>query len=214
MANHDQNNHQWGDLWNGEDLSIYSRDDLELPSAAGIRSAGPHSPGYSESHSSGDEPEVGPRNLKGVLTSPSISSGHSQTSPEPKGYRAAEAYLRPSPVYVNGDLTSHLFDLKSCTFTMTLMSKKPTASDAPTEVYLPAFHFPEKESAITATGGKWETDTYEIQTAKLQRLRWWHADGEQSIKIEGVKRKPGNTSDRASEGTYLEQCQAGQCLMM
>lgn len=97
---------------------------------------------------------------------------------------------------------------------MALMAKKSTATEAPTEVYLPNFHFPEKETTITVSGGKWEIDTYEIQTVKLQRLRWWHADGEQDIKIEGVKRKPGNTSDQAGEGSYLEQCQAGNCLIM
>lgn len=95
---------------------------------------------------------------------------------------------------------------------MSLIAKKPTASEAPTEVFLPDFHFPAKETVVTVSGGKWEIDFVEIQTVKLQRLRWWHAAGEQDIKIEGVKRKPGDST--TGEATYFEQCQAGQCLMM
>ena len=102
----------------------------------------PHSAAYSESQSSGEEHEVGPRNLKGALVSPSISSERSQ-SPlrESRGYRAAEAFLRPSPVYVSGRLVNHVFDLKNCTFTLSVNAKVMTAPDAPTEIFLPDFHF-------------------------------------------------------------------------
>ncbi|KAJ5115017.1 hypothetical protein NUU61_000776 [Penicillium alfredii] len=211
-----QNDHEWGDQWNGEDLSIYSHDDLQLPGGTTTRSIHPHSAAYSESQSSGEEQEIGPRNLKRALTSPSISSDYSQ---EPlrqnQGYRAAEAFLRPSPIYVNGRLNRHVFDLKECTFTMALTTQSSTASDAPTEIYLPDFHFPEANTVVTVSGGKWEINSQDIQTVKLQCLRWWHAEGEQEIKIEGIKRKPGEFSNPSSEDvTYLEQCQRGQCAIM
>lgn len=207
-----QNNHEWGDLWNGEDLSIYSQDDLELPTKPTYTSLNPQSPAYSESHSSGDAPEVDPRNLKRALTNPSISSVSSQT---PKGYRAAEAFLRPSPVYVNGALDSYVFDLRNCTFTMTLTAKVATTCEAPTEIYLPEFHFLENGTVIAVSGGKWEIDYQDIKTIKIQRLRWWHAEGEQSIKIEGVKRKAGEfASPSEDDVTYLEQCQRGDCNVM
>ncbi|KAJ5797719.1 glycosyl hydrolase [Penicillium pulvis] len=207
-----ENNHQWGDQWNGEDLSIYSHDDLELPAGNASRSLNSNSPAYSESHSSGGESGVGPRNLKGALVSPSISS---EEPSQPKGYRAAEAFLRPSPIYVSGTLENHVFDLQNCRFTMSLTAKKATASDAPTEVYLPDFHFPEAATVVSVSGGKWEFDLYEIQSIKIQRLRWWHAGGEQNIQIEGLKRQPGEVANQSCENmTYFDQCQRAQCLMM
>ncbi|KAJ5692509.1 glycosyl hydrolase [Penicillium macrosclerotiorum] len=208
-----ENNHEWGDRWNGEDLSIYSLDDLELPTKTATRSLNPHSPAYSESHSSGDEPEVGPGNLKGALTSPSISSISSQ--PSPKGYRAAEAFVRPSPIYVSGTLDSHGFDLQNCTFSMSLTAKASTPSESPTEIYIPEFHFPGNETIITVSGGKWDIDFQQIGPISMQRLRWWHAEGEQDIRIEGVKRKTGEYANPSGEDvTYLEQCQKGDCQIM
>ncbi|KAJ5197954.1 glycosyl hydrolase [Penicillium cinerascens] len=207
-----ENNHEWGDQWNGEDLSILSRDDLELPCGSTLRSLNPQSPAYSESHSSAEEPQVEPRNLKQALTSPSISS---DSSPQSKGYRAAEAYIRPSPIYVSGSLRSHVFDLRNCTFTMKLTAKTATSTDAPTEIYLPDFHFPETNTVVAVSGGKWELDYQEIQSIKVQRLRWWHAEGEQDIKIEGIKRHPGEFANPSGDDvTYLEQCQQGQCMIM
>ncbi|KAJ6024998.1 glycosyl hydrolase [Penicillium herquei] len=207
-----ENNHQWGDQWNGEDLSIYSRDDLELPPGNADRSLNPQSPAYSESYSSGGEPEVDPRNLKGALASPAISSD----GPDPpKGYRAAEAYLRPSPIYVSGTLENHVFDLQNCRFTMSLTATKATAIDAPTEVYLPDFHFPEGEVEVAVSGGKWELDLYPIQGIKIQRLLWWHGEGDQDIQIDGIKRQPGEyVNPSGDDVSYFEQCQRGQCVLM
>ncbi|KAJ5124273.1 uncharacterized protein N7515_008098 [Penicillium bovifimosum] len=211
-----QNDHEWGDQWNGEDLSIYSPDDLELPAGSTTRTNNPHSPAYSESQNSGDEAAVGPSNLKGALVTPSISSDRSQQSVQQKqGYRAAEAYLRPSPTFVSGKLETHAFDLKNCVFTLSLTAKGPTTTAAPTEIYLPEFHFPETSIVVAVSGGKWDINVHEIQGIKLQHLRWWHGEGEQNIKIEGLKRKPEEFSNPGGEDvSYLEQCQQGQCVMM
>ena len=207
--------HEWGDRWNGEDLSIYSRDDLEPQAGNTPNSRNPHSPAYSESQSSGDEPEVVPDNLKRALAHSSILSVADQPPSRPKGYRAAEAYLRPSPIYVSGVLDNYLFDLKNCTFTMSLTAKAATAFDAPTEIYLPEVHFPKRNTVITASGGRWEIGYQEIQTVKFQLLRWWHGEGEQNVKIEGLKRQDGLFLRPSEEDiSYLEQCQRGQCVLM
>ncbi|KAJ5894921.1 hypothetical protein N7495_006612 [Penicillium taxi] len=209
-----ENNHEWGDQWNGEDLSIFSSDDSELPiSSAGV-SLDPTSPAYSDSHNSADEPGVEPHNLKGALAAPSISSVQSKAERAFKGYRAAEAYLRPSPIYVHSTLENHVFDLKSCIFSMSLTAPSATRTDAPTEIYLPEFHFPAEDTAVSVSGGKWEIEFYDIQTIRVQRLRWWHAEGEQQIKIEGVKRKAGDYSNLTGDLSYLELCQRGQCTIM
>lgn len=98
---------------------------------------------------------------------------------------------------------------------MTLTAKTATPSEAPTEIYLPEFHFPESGTVIAVSGGKWKIDYQDIKTIKLPLLRWWHAEGEQSIKIEGIKRKAGELASASSDDvTYLEQCQRGDCLIM
>lgn len=116
---------------------------------------------------------------------------------------------------MNGSLDSHVFDLQNCTFTMSLTAKTSAAIDTPTEIFLPEFHFPGGRTIVAVSGGKWELDYEEIQSVKLQRLRWWHAEGEQDVKIEGIKRKPGTFANPSEDDvTYLEQCQRGQCPMM
>ncbi|KAE8308781.1 glycoside hydrolase superfamily [Aspergillus transmontanensis] len=220
-----QNNHEWGDNWNGEDLSIYSLDDPELPSGKllAIESAShsrsdPHSPAFSESQSNMEDEHVGPSNLKDALRPASITSELSslQLSKDQTGFRAAEAYIRPSPIFTSGSLTHHGFDLRNCTFTMSLVAKEKAArGDQPTEIYLPDFHFPDIQSVVSVSSGEWTIDHAEIDSVKIQRLRWWHPEGKQDIKIQGVKRKPGDLTKVSGEDlTYLEQCQRGACTIM
>lgn len=99
---------------------------------------------------------------------------------------------------------------------MSLVAKASTPEDAPTEIYLPEFHFPETSTVVTVSGGKWAIDSEEINSAKLQRLRWWHGEGNQDIKIQGLKRKPGEFANPAGaeDVSYLEQCQRGGCSVM
>ncbi|KAL3453453.1 glycoside hydrolase superfamily [Aspergillus insuetus] len=212
-----RNDHEWGDQWNGEDLSIYSVDDLELPSGKSLLDHELHSrsdhgsPSYSSSHHATDQ-EVSPRNLKDAIKTSSITSEVSQLDEDKLGYRAAEAFIRPSPIYTNGLISDHVFDLKNCTFTMSLIGN-PT--DAPTEIYLPDFHFPDTDTRVATTAGKWSIDYVELKHARFQRLQWWHPEGEQSIKIEGKKRKGGALAAPSAEDlSYLEQCQKGGCTMM
>ncbi|THC96506.1 hypothetical protein EYZ11_004005 [Aspergillus tanneri] len=217
-----QNNHEWGDNWNGEDLSIFSLDDSELPNGKHLVLGGelqfdPHSPAYSESQRNIETSHVGPGNLKDALRSPSISTEHSQLLKDNVGFRAAEAYIRPSPIVTNGLVTKHGFDLRNCTFTMSLVGKETfVRDDRPTEIYLPDFHFPGTHVVVSVSSGEWAIDSADINSVRVQRLRWWHPKGDQNIKIEGVKRKPGGLSNGASadDVTYLEQCRSGGCTAM
>jgi len=98
---------------------------------------------------------------------------------------------------------------------MRLTAKSSTSTDAPSEIYLPDFHFPETNTVATVSGGKWELDYQVFKSIKVQRLRWWHAEGEQDIKIQGLKRQPGEfTNPSRDDTTYLGQCQQGQCMIM
>lgn len=116
---------------------------------------------------------------------------------------------------MSGKLDSHVFDLRNCAFTLSLTAEGATAATGPTEIYLPEFHFPGSNIVVAVSGGKWDIDVQDIQGVKLQRLRWWHAEGQQDIKIEGLKRKPGEFANPGGQDvSYLEQCQKGQCVIM
>ncbi|KAL3463022.1 glycoside hydrolase superfamily [Aspergillus heterothallicus] len=210
------NDHEWGDQWNGEDLSIYSVDDLELPSGKFLdreshSRSDYESPSYSSSRLATTQ-QVSPRNLKDAIKTPSITSDVSQLDEDKLGYRAAEAFIRPSPVYTNGSISDHVFDLKSCTFTMSIVGD---STDVPTEVFLPDFHFPDDHTLVSTTAGRWSIEYVEFKYARFQRLQWWHPAGEQSIKIEGIKRKGGALNAPSAEDlSYIEQCQKGGCAVM
>ena len=97
------------------------------------------------------------------------------------GNRAAEAFIRPAPVYTAGTLLKYGFDLARVTFELKLEATESTKENAPTEIFVPPLHFPKDQMSVTVSGGKWE---YNEQT---RILKWWHNEGEQSIKIVGVK---------------------------
>jgi Glycoside hydrolase family 5 C-terminal domain len=176
------------------------------------------SPSFSQSQSVTDYNKMTPENVKDGVETPYITSRLSQSSPGPaakQGFRAAEAYTRPSPIVTHGDLVSYGFDLRNCTFTLSLVAKAPTREDAPTEIFLPEFHFPGTQTTVTVSGGKWSIDVDEVKFSSVQRLRWWHGEGEQDIKIQGLKRKVGEILDAPElDGTYLEQCQKISCNIM
>lgn len=213
-------------MWNGEDLSLYSVDDLELPSnaALGATSANQSStsldrndPAFSESRSNPESSSVAPGNLKTALITPAIASMPSDDSAKPGaklGFRSAEAYIRPSPIVTHGNLQEYGFDLQNCTFTLSLTAQSPTPDDAPTEIYLPDFHFPRSHTVVAVSGGKWTIEGGETDGSPIQSLRWWHSEGEQDIKITGLKRNVDELVDGSEKDGYLEQCQQSSCVLM
>lgn len=146
------------------------------------------------------------------MTNPSISSEPSSalkpelTSGTP-GYRAAEAYVRPAPIYTNGYISSYVFDLKKCEFTLELDATKLPSEDQPTTVFLPEYHFPVEQCTVVVSGGKWEICSDDEERAVVQKLRWWHSDGPQSLKVIGVVRTHNVGGANVEDAGYLEQCQ-------
>lgn len=208
-----KNEHEWGEFWNGEDLSIFSSDDLVPPV-----SALPRESAFNKSNSSlstreaSDENSVTPANLRRSITSPSISSTSSLKDPEltnAPGYRAAEAFIRPTATVVSGDVVSSGFDLRKCIYTLELQAPKVTDEKFPTVIYLPEFHFPRDGCEIAVTSGKWEISVDEDEGLPLQRLKWWHPEGEQSITVMGAVRKHNALQGSSEDDSYLEQCQQG-----
>lgn len=157
-----------------------------------------------------DETSVTPSNLKRTMTNPSISSEPSSQNPEltsAPGYRAAEAYVRPAPIYTNGPVVDYVFDLKKCEFTLNIEGSKAPSDDQPTTIFLPEYHFPKEQCTVVASSGKWEISTDDEERTWIQKLRWWHGDGPQSLKVTGLIRPHNSLSGTAEEAGYLEQCQ-------
>ncbi|KAL2151378.1 hypothetical protein VTH82DRAFT_6476 [Thermothelomyces myriococcoides] len=210
------NNHERGDQWNGEDLSIVSVDDKLLP-----LSARPRTPSVQDSTANlrtpapkkelEDDESVTPANLRSSITNPSISSEAASRQPEltaSPGYRAAEAYVRPAPVATAGTITEYGFDLRRCVFTLTIQAPRVADPEAPTVVFLPEYHFPKDECSVEVSSGKWEISSDEEESVLIQRLRWWHGDGQQTLKISGVIKKH-NIGEGAEDPGYYEQFNQG-----
>lgn len=87
---------------------------------------------------------------------------------------------------VSGDITHYTFDLKTCTFTLSLRTAKEAEPDTPTVLFLPEVHFPREASSVEVSSGKWEITGEE---GDVQQFRWWHGAGEQNVRIRGVVRK-------------------------
>lgn len=217
-------------MWNGEDLSIYSIDDKILPlhpepnnqqdqktPTTSTTSDDRSSPAFSESRSNSNSP-VSQRNLKQTLSTPSLSSQRSSTPAEigsSPGYRAAEAYVRPSPIATVGNVTSYGFDLRNCVFSIALECKEAATEDGPTEIFLPEYHFPRDGTEVEVSNGKWTIDVDDANGGMIQRLRWWHDKGKQSLTAKGVKRRQGTSLGQEDEAPgYLEQCRQFGCDVM
>ncbi|KAK5958049.1 hypothetical protein OHC33_001239 [Knufia fluminis] len=200
------NNHQWSDNWNGEDLSIFSVDDLVPPGPprdeTPTQSTNASSTTLTKASSTRSSSQIDPTNLKASLPKPEIKRIASETPPDlgnHPGLRAAEAFLRPSPIATHGDVVSYGFDLKSATFTFNLTAPSKTPDDSPTEIFLPHFHFPSGSTHVEVSGGKWVIDVRDVDGEGMQWMRWWHGEGEQALKVTGVIRKSGSSGVEGAE---------------
>ena len=156
--------------------------------------------------------------MKTALKTPSISTDQISNTPtelaSTPGYRAAEAFVRPSPIATVGSLTSHGFDLRNCVFTLSLTCTQAATEDTLTEIFLPEFHFPRDDIQVEVSSGKWTVGVDDEDGGLIQRLRWIHDEGKQSMTVKGVVRRQGMSLGKEEEEGYLEQCRQSSCSLM
>ncbi|KAK9464485.1 glycoside hydrolase superfamily [Lipomyces arxii] len=166
------NSHKWGDNWNGEDLSFYSKSDVK------------HRADLAYSTSSSQ--------LSLISGKSSVGQQQFAQSTDTIGARAVEAFARPTPVKTAGVPQSYSFDITKAVFGMEIYAIDGHATNVPTEIYMPDFHFPDGDVEVQISSGRWDHDRAN------QVLRWWHDAGKQTIRIVGIRgqqRMQQNSSD-------------------
>lgn len=100
---------------------------------------------------------------------------------------------------------------------MTVIAPQVAETDAPTVVFLPEYHFLKDSCVVEVSSGKWEISSDEEETALVQRLRWWHGEGEQTLRVTGTVKAHNTTEGGAEDDGYYEQCNQGtwaNCALM
>ncbi|CEP60359.1 hydrolase LALA0_S01e08922g [Lachancea lanzarotensis] len=163
------NSHEWGDNWNNEDFSIWSKDNV---SEIKISNPAPNS----DSDSASDV----------VSSFSTIPHGHVDSSNDEDlhndydGLRALDAILRPYPVKIFGEFENAEFDLSRQEYRLTINAKPDPKSDSSrggTLIFLPKLHFPMGQTIIKTTSGKFVYDPNQ------QLLKWSHDSGQQKISL-------------------------------
>jgi len=189
------NSHQWGDLWDGEDLSLWSKDDESPtpPTPFDEEKIKQHSPLHNPQDPYPHSPEVhGDEPIPSDLAFKFPHQTHLEN-----GSRAMEAFVRPSPIVTAGIPISYSFDLANCTFTFTF---QPTTEEGKSnEIFVPDYFFRGgAEPQISVTSGQWQ------MVRKAQVLRWWHKGlQEQTLKVSSGYRHTGMAESVDDSGYYL-----------
>ncbi|GAA99894.1 glycoside hydrolase family 5 protein [Mixia osmundae IAM 14324] len=144
------NSHRWGDLWNGEDLSVWSPDDLhdreprntDEYARHGAMSASIASNPDSTSASSSTDSMTKDDDVD-ITVVDDIGARPVRRMDLNDGSRALLAFCRPYAIAVVGRPTDSVFDIKSATFTLDVEVKAGdvTESGLFTEIFVPMVHF-------------------------------------------------------------------------
>ncbi|SCW02399.1 LAFE_0F05578g1_1 [Lachancea fermentati] len=162
------NDHKWGDYWNNEDFSIWSKDDLNsLPVLVHLK------------------PNDG-KEFK-TRSAPIISSNESTTNNKSavktldySGIRALKGILRPYPVKIHGVFESADFDLSQRSYNLKIKGRPNNDESHASLLFLPKYHFPLGDVHIKASSGQFQYDPQQ------QVLKWFHEPGHQYITISNL----------------------------
>jgi len=216
----------WGDFWNGEDLSVWSAAGIHRSNITEIdpsivdptfvdQGDGPqeatHRITSSSSESSVDSTHglINTKNYAPNYTDMSLAFSFPYNESLNVGSRAFEAFVRPSPIVITGTPKSYSFDMRSCTFSLSLTPfQEDPPEDAPTEIFIPDYFFQDCEPEVSVSSGRW------MVHRPSQVLRWWHSSlGDQTLRISSGYKRGGvvGTADDDVEGWYYWN---GKCRIM
>lgn len=173
------NNHQWGDEWNGEDFAFWSRSPLSDDHPSKDRSGMPAHADCTPFVSPAPSPSDSPKYESSRSTTPIGFDVKDDLAHLPhedmsevgqKGVRALEAFARPYPVAISGKFSGTNYELLKRHYVLEIDGVK-----GETVVAIPPFVYPVNFLSVTVTSGTWNT-------AK-SRLYWNHDGGPQKIEI-------------------------------
>ncbi|GAA6027085.1 hypothetical protein JCM8097_006099 [Rhodosporidiobolus ruineniae] len=157
------NSHQWGDKWNGEDLSVWSPDDavkmVESRSRAAQR-ARERGDVHPTDRDKGIKAKSSASSSSASLNKSSSTSSSFSVTPADDpldpinlndGARALPAFVRPYPRKTVGRPVSLDFDIKKSKFSLTVSVSAADVSDPdlPTEIYVPLAHYAAHPSKVS-----------------------------------------------------------------
>ncbi|KAL7419794.1 hypothetical protein Q5752_005710 [Cryptotrichosporon argae] len=173
------NSHEWGDLWNGEDLSIWSADDVAPDADADAEADGPTAdPATPNSASTASTAST--TTLAAAAQAPSpkaVAAGDFSPQLITDGARALAAFCRPYPIATVGRPARIDFDIKTSVFKLAVVVG-PTDGGNATEVYFPFAHYAESldvpaqpRSKAQSTGASASASTASSQASLLASSR-------------------------------------------
>lgn len=128
--------------------------------------------------------------------------------------RAAPAYVRPYPMATHGDIIAYGFDLKTCVFELKTVATSKAEEGAPTEVFLPEYHFPNDNIIVEVSAGRWMMDREEKAGVSIPLLKWWPPIGEQKLRVKGSTKRLGMIMAGEDDGSFIERCRESVCAIM
>lgn len=160
-----ENTNQWGENWNGEDLSVWSLDTYSPQPKSLTMEHESSSSASSIGESTSRTPPVSYLTDVSFFTAAAEPStallaakdvSNNDSSQGSGGARAIEAFVRPYPLSVAGIPISVDFDIKSSHFTLVIEIQdgmlKEGSEDLPTEIFLPPVHYGDPTQDVNMVG--------------------------------------------------------------
>lgn len=178
-----ENTHKWGDGWNNEDFSVWSKDDLSTNSINGQIE-------YDATNNHVIQGDVQNLNL---LLSTSLETMLlplcSTEDVDLNGYRSLKALVRPFIIRLQGKFEKFEFNLANLEVVLVLDGDCKDINKSNSFIFLPQYHFQLDSIKVLCSSGKL------IYYKKYQILQWNHESGRQYLKIEKVKKKRNQKLD-------------------